>query len=72
MAGRCPLLGAIIWPKAEYGDLLQPATEDRGMRLQAELSLTDSDGFGMSPVSEVIAVRTQRDFGCVHHAKSIS
>jgi hypothetical protein len=34
-------------------------------KLQADVSIR-SDRY-LSPVSEVLRVRTQRDFGCVHH-----
>lgn len=72
LAGRCPLLGIILWPKVKEGEeLLRPATDDDRALLRAELSLTVSDAFevlaGQPPTSEVIAVRTQHDFGCVRH-----
>jgi hypothetical protein len=66
MAGRCLALGAIVWPKAEFDKLLTPATEDENFKLQAEISLTE-DKYGHNPVSEVVAVRTNRSFGCILH-----
>lgn len=72
LAGRCPLLGAILWPKNQpEEDLLRPATEESNALLLAELSLTTVDTFQAAaeqrPTSEVIAIRTERDFGCTQH-----
>jgi hypothetical protein len=68
MAGRCAVLGAILWPKVEKIEhLVQPATESENLKLRAELSITSAARFGENLITEVEAVRTQRDFGCVFH-----
>jgi len=71
LAGRCPVLGAQLWPQMDTADedVLQMNSE-HGIRLLAEISLTFISGryFGLEkPVSDVIAVRTLRDFGCIKY-----
>jgi hypothetical protein len=70
LAGHCTALGAMLWPKVDVDkgeEILRPATESAGAKLMAEISITTPSGFGQPAISEVIAVRTQKDFGCVHH-----
>lgn len=70
-AGHCMALGAMLWPKVDLDkgeEILKPATEDEAAMLMAEISITEPSDFGQPAISEVIAVRTRRDFGCRHHA----
>lgn len=70
LAGRCSALGILLWVKVDVNkgeELLIPATENESAKLLAEVTITSPSPFGQPALSEVIAVRTQRDFGCIHH-----
>lgn len=65
MAGRCPVLGVSIWSK-------NPANEFESIDgvLQAEIAI-HSSAWSL-PISDVLAVRTGQDFGCIHHEPKVN